>query len=206
VLASTPLFHMNATVCGVLPCLMVGASVVVLPAFDALEVIKGIEEHRCTYTQGVPAMYKMLLSHREAIQSHDLSSMRFLTVGSAPMPEVLLDELAQALPGVDVSTGDGLTESGPVLTLQPRWGGHRSGSIGLALPGTEIRVVGDDGREVPDGEVGELWARTESNALGYHNLPDATAKRFADGWMRSGDLVRRDADGFLFFAGRSDDM
>lgn len=207
VLASTPLFHMNATVCGVLPCLMAGASVAVLPTFDAIEVIRNIERYRCTYTQGVPAMYKMVLGHQDELKQRDLSSMRFLTVGSAPMPESLLNELANALPGVAVIEGYGLTESGPVLTLQPRWGVRRQGSIGLPLPDVEVRLVGADGHDVEVGEVGELWARHESNALGYHNLPEATLERFTDdGWMRSGDLVRADDDGFIYFCGRIDDM
>ena len=207
VLVSTPLFHMNAAACGLLPCLASGASVAVLPVFEPKAVIGAVAQYRATYTTGVPAMYKMVLAEREALREHDLSSLRFIACGSAPMPEPLLAELEEVFPGIQVLEGYGLTECGPVATIVPRWGIKKRGSIGLALPGFEMRVVGDQGQDVGVDEVGELWMRSECMCVGYHNRPDATAERFRpDGWLSTGDLVRRDAEGWFFFMGRADDM
>ncbi len=206
VLLSTPLFHMNAAACGLFPCLVSGASIVVLPVFEPKQVIAAIARYRCTFTTGVPAMYKLVLAQEAELASHDLSCLRFLACGSAPMPESVIAALERAFPGVDVLEGYGLTECGPVATLTPRWGIKKRGSIGLPLPGFELRVV-DEGEDVSPGEIGELWMRTECTALGYHNRPEADAAHFRPGgWFATGDLVRRDVDGWLFFMGRSDDM
>ncbi len=115
VLLSTPLFHMNATAAGLLPCLSQGGSVVILKEFDADRVIDAIETHGCTYTTGVPATYKLILAAARQRTHVDASSLEFIAVGSAPMTRALLDELVQTLPGVDVIEGYGLTESGPII-------------------------------------------------------------------------------------------
>ena len=131
--------------------------------------------------------------------------MRFLACRSAPMPESLLRELGQVFPGITDIEGYGLSEGGPVTALLPRWGVRRHGSIGLPLPGIETRLVAGDGvTDLGPGAVGELWVRSSMNAAGYHNLPEVTARKFTpDGWLRTGDLVRFDEDGF-FFVGRAD--
>ncbi len=182
VLLSTPLFHMNATAAGLLPCLSQGGSVVILKEFDAERVIDAIETHGCTYTTGVPATYKLILAAARQRTHVDASSLEFIAVGSAPMTRALLDELVQTLPGVDVIEGYGLTESGPIITLNPR-GRNKLGTIGPALPGFECKVIDSDGNILPQGEAGELVVRSECNALGYYNRPDAQAERFRDGWV-----------------------
>ena len=110
--------------------------------------------------------------------------------------------------GCDVVEGYGLTEGGATLET-PRWGIKRLGSTGIPVPGSEVRIAGleDPARECEVGEVGELWTRSPANALGYLKQPDVTAERFTpEGWLRTGDLVRRDADGYFSIAGRRDDM
>jgi acyl-CoA synthetase (AMP-forming)/AMP-acid ligase II len=192
--------------CGVFPAWLAGAGSVILPYFDPALVIEAIEKWRCTFTTGVPAMYKMILNERQLLSEHDVSSMSFLSCGSAPMPASLLAELQEVFGGVDLMEGYGLTEGGPLISILPRFGKRRIGSIGLVLPETEIRLCDPFGEEVPAGEAGELWVRGPGVAKGYHNRPEATAARFVgDGWLRSGDLIRQDEDGFLYFVGRVDD-
>lgn len=206
-LVSTPLFHLNASLLGVFLSIVSGASAVVLPGFDPKRVLENIARYGCTYTQGVPAMYKLLLAEDALIPRTDLSSIRFTLCGSAPMIPEILEEMQQVFDGVTVIEGYGLSESGPVLCMLPRWGVRKTGSIGLPLPGQELRIVGDDGEDVSVGTPGELWSRGPYNCTGYHNRPDLSAEKFtADGWFRTGDMVSTDEDGFLYFRGRVDDM
>ncbi|WP_223427818.1 class I adenylate-forming enzyme family protein [Tateyamaria pelophila] len=205
VLLSTPLFHMNAMASGLLPCLSQGGSVVILKEFDADRVIDAIETQGCTYTSGVPATYKLILAAARQRPHLDASSLEFIAVGSAPMTRALLDELVLTLPGVDVIEGYGLTECGPIITLNPR-GQNKLGTIGPALPGFECKVIDRDGNILPQGEEGELVVRSECNALGYYNRPDADAKCFRDGWVYTGDIVACDPDGWFTYRGRVDDQ
>lgn len=205
-LCSNPLFHTNAMACGVFPGWLAGAGSAVLPFFEPGAVISAIEEWQVTFTTGVPAMYTMILAERELLNAHDVSSLRFVLCGSAQMPASLIDELREVFDGVDVLEGYGLTEGGPLISLLPRFGIRRSGSIGLPLPEVEVKLCDPGGREVPTGEVGELWVRSTGVAKGYHDRPAQTADRFVEGgWLKSGDLIRQDEEGFLYFLGRVDD-
>jgi acyl-CoA synthetase (AMP-forming)/AMP-acid ligase II len=153
-------------------------------------------------------MFTLLLEAWDAAPDRDLASLELLVCGSAPVPAELLASLQRRLPGVDVLESYGLTEAGANV-LTPRWGIHKLGSTGLPVPDVELRVVDpkDPSRNVEVGEVGELWSRSPANAIGYLKQPDVTAQRFlSDGWMLSGDLVSRDEQGYVYFAGRVDDM
>jgi long-chain acyl-CoA synthetase len=206
-LVSVPLFHANAMSGALLPFLMSGASVVILPGFDAADVVAAIARERCTYMTGVPATYTLLLAHLRQGVTHDVSSMRFLACGSAPVSEQLLRELNEAFGGVEVIEAYGLTEGGPVVSSNPRWGVRKLGSTGLPLPDVTVQIVDDDGAPLGPGQVGELWVKSPGAARGYHNLPAVTAeKRTTDGWLRTGDVMRMDTDGYLYFKGRRDDM
>ncbi|MBI1733709.1 MAG: acyl--CoA ligase [Candidatus Rokubacteria bacterium] len=205
-LVAVPLFHKNAMAGAVKPFLLAGGSMVILPGFDALEVIRAIDRYRVTYTTGVPAMYKMILAEKDALARHDVSSVRFAVCGSAEVPEELLDELKRVFRGAGIAESYGLTEGGPVPLTNTRWGLKRRGSCGMAFPGSDVRLVDDRGADVAVGEVGELVVRNPGLARGYWKLADATAKKFRDGWLFTGDLLRRDADGYYYFMGRKDDM
>jgi len=205
-LVAVPLYHKNAMASAVKPLLMAGGAVVILPGFDAAAVIQAIARHRCTYLTGVPAMYRLLLNERELLAEHDVTSIRWAACGSAMVPPDLLEEF-QATFGADISEGYGLTEGGPVVFENPRFGPRKLGSCGLPLPGCEVRVVTLDGRPAGAGETGELWTRNPGVAKGYYKAPDLTAKKFdADGWLHTGDLVRHDEDGYYYVLGRIDDM
>jgi acyl-CoA synthetase (AMP-forming)/AMP-acid ligase II len=204
-LIAVPLYHKNAMVGAVKPFLIAGGSLVILPGFDAPEVIRAIDRYEVTYLTGVPAMYKMILAEKDALARHDVSSVRFAMCGSAEVPEELLEEFGRVF-GAPIAESYGLTEGGPVPIVNTRWGLKKRGSCGLAFPGCDVRLVDGAGAEVGVDEVGELVTRNPGLAKGYWKLPEATARKFRDGWLATGDLMRRDADGYYYFVGRRDDM
>jgi len=206
-LVVAPLYHVNALCCALLPFLLQGAAVVLQPRFDARDAIAAIGRHRCAFLTGVPTMYQLLLRERELLAATDLSSLRYCLCGSATVTPRLADAIETEL-GATMIESYGLTEAGPVVASSPRWGLRRRGSTGLPLPGTDVRVVEPGtGADVPAGADGELWVRAPGVTPGYWNLPEVTAERLRPGgWLRTGDLVRRDADGYLSILGRLDDM
>ncbi|HJS75285.1 MAG TPA: AMP-binding protein, partial [Vicinamibacteria bacterium] len=205
-LVSVPLYHKNAMAGAVKPFLLGGGSLAILPGFDARRVIEAIDRYRVTYLTGVPAMYKMILAEKETLARHDVRSVRYAVCGSAEVPQELLDEFQRVF-GAPMAESYGLTEGGPVPLINTRWGLKRRGSCGMAFPGCDVKLVSEDGsREVGAGEVGELVTRNPGLARGYWKRPEATAARFRDGWLYTGDLMRRDEDGFYYFLGRKDDM
>lgn len=205
-LAMGPLYHANALWLILLPMLYTGGSVVILPEFDAGAALRAIAAHRVTYTSGTPSMYTLLLSH-PGLASCDLRSIELLECGSAPVAAELLQLMVEHF-GCEPAETYGLTEGGANV-LTPRWGVKKLGSTGLPVPDVQIRIVApdDNERDCEPGEVGELWTRSPANALGYLHDPATTAERFiAGGWLRTGDLMRRDEQGYCFFCGRVDDM
>ena len=205
-LVAVPLFHKNAMLGAIKPFLLAGGSAVILPGFDAKEVIYAIERYRITYLTGVPAMYKMILAERELLGAHDVSSIRYAKCGSAEVPQELLDDFARVFKA-PIDESYGLTEGGPVPIVNVRWGLKKRGSCGREMPGCEVRLVAEDGlTEVPVNEPGELITRNPGLAKGYWKLPEVTAEKFRGGWLYTGDLLRRDEDGYYYFLGRRDDV
>jgi acyl-CoA synthetase (AMP-forming)/AMP-acid ligase II len=205
-LVAVPVYHKNAGMTLKIH-LLAGASVVVLPAFDSSRVIEAIERYRCTYIGGVPAMYRMLVNDTAALARHDVSSLRHASAGSADVPADLITLVEQTF-GAPISNGYGMTESGPDVLITPRWGIRKLGSLGPPLLGCEVKLVSieDDTREVATGEIGELVTRNPGVAVAYYKLPEVTAARIRDGWLYTGDLMRRDEDNYFYFVGRKDDM
>ncbi len=204
-LVSAPLYHKNAGVT-LKVFLAAGASVVVLPQFEVEATLINIERHRCTYFGGVPAMFRLLLAH-PGLDNFDLSSLRFATVGSADVPEDLVEEFEGRF-RIPLINGYGLTEGGPDVFICPRYGIRKNNSLGPPLPDCEVRILdpNDPGRELPVDEVGELWVRNPGVTLGYNKLPELTAARIRDGWLATGDLMRHDEDDYFYFMGRKDDL
>jgi acyl-CoA synthetase (AMP-forming)/AMP-acid ligase II len=200
-LVAAPLYHKNAMNI-IKSGLCAGATIVMLPTFDAGLYIRAAARYRVKALSGVPTMYALMLQEQGLLAEVNLSSVRLLTLGSAPTSDALFDALCEAFPQAEVRLSFGITESSPVM-----FGPHPDGikaprnSIGWALPNTEIRL---EGGETPD--QGVLVVRTPGMMLGYHNMPDETARRLKDGWFDTGDILRRDADGWYFFVGRVDDM
>ena len=204
-LLAAPLFHKNAAMT-LKSILLAGGCCVVLPGFEPVAVLRAIDRYKVTYLSGVPAMYRMLLNETAELAQCDVTSVRFASAGSAPVTVDLLEDF-QRMFGAPITEGYGLTEGGPDVLLTPRWGINKLGSLGLPLPGGEVQLRAQDGRtEVAVGEVGELWVRNPGVTPGYHHLPEVTAERVRDGWLATRDLMRRDADGYHYFVGRSDDL
>ena len=204
-LLAVPMFHANGMFGGLFSMLECGGSVVILHDVDPVEMIEVIALEACTYTTGVPAMYKMMLMQEDALARCDCSSLRFVICGSSEVPEDLLAEFSRRL--APMLEAYGLTECGFVCN-NPRWGVTKQGSTGLPLPGVELRVVdpNNPARDVATGEKGELLVRSPGNLIGYHNLPEVAAERLLDGgWLRTHDIVRADDQGYIEVVGRQDD-
>jgi acyl-CoA synthetase (AMP-forming)/AMP-acid ligase II len=204
---AVPLYHKNAMIGAVKPLLLAGGSLVILPGFDPVEVIRAIERHRATYLTGVPAMYKMMLAETAALARHDVRSIRYALCGSAEVPEELLSEFQRVF-GAPIGESYGLTEGGPVPVANPRYGLRKRGSCGVDVADCRNRIVStaDGVTECGVDEVGELVTQNPGLARGYWKLPEVTAQKLRGGWLHTGDLMRRDADGYYYFVGRKDDM
>jgi long-chain acyl-CoA synthetase len=199
-----PLFHVFGLTCGLNACISVGGCMTLLPRFDAGKALEILERDKVTIFEGVPTMYAALLNEPDR-DRHDISALRLCCSGGAALPVELLQQFEQAF-GCTVLEGYGLSETSPVASFN-RPDRRRPGSIGVPADGVEMRIVGDDGAELPAGEVGEIAIRGHNVMKGYWNRPEATADAIDDeGWFRSGDLGRIDDDGFFFVVDRKKEM
>ena len=198
VLAVTQMVHIAALACALLPVLSCGGTVVLLPAFDAAAALDLIDRWRCSYFLILPAMLRFVVEE-QGRSPRNVSSVRLCLAGGDTVP-VTLQKGFRALFAVPVRELFGMTETVPVTCI--REDAPRIGSIGPALDAVDARVAGLTGKVVADGQIGELQVQSPANCVGYWDDPQATAAAFDDGWLRTGDLVRRDADGFFWFEGR----
>ncbi|CAM3632867.1 Long-chain-fatty-acid--CoA ligase [Bordetella sputigena] len=202
-LIAAPLYHMNALA---LAFLSVGshATTVLLPQFTAQAYIRCIERYRCTWLTAVPPMIAMMLRERDLLARTDLSSVKVIRMGSAPVSASLLAQIHAMLPNARVINAFGTTEGGPVV-----FGPHPQGlptpttSVGHAHPQVSLRLAPGPG-DGPDQGILEM--KSPGLMLGYHQRPDLADPFTPDGYYSTGDVFRRDADGFYTFVGRRDDM
>jgi long-chain acyl-CoA synthetase len=203
-LVAAPLYHMNAlAVCQV--NFAQGDTIVLLPQFTAAAYIEAIGRCRVDMLTSVPTMIAMMLRERELLARTDLSSVSFVRMGSAPLTQSLIDDVRSVMPNAEISNGYGTTEVGPIV-FGPHPDGVKQPELSTGYPhrAVQLRLV-RDGKEVPD--EGVLEVKCDGLMTHYHKLPEVTAKVMtADGYYRTGDVFRRDANGFFFFAGREDDM
>jgi acyl-CoA synthetase (AMP-forming)/AMP-acid ligase II len=198
VLVAAPLYHKNALVWTKVG-MAAGSSLVLLARFDQRLYVESIGRYKVTRLSGVPTMFHLILND-PALARTDVSSVRFVGVGSAPASPALFDALHRAFPNAAASNGYGVTEAGPVMFANHPGGLPRPAtSIGYPLAGCEIRLE-------PGPDQGVLLTRNPGVMAAYHNLPEETARRLQDGWFDTSDVCRRDADGFYYFVGRTDDM
>jgi long-chain acyl-CoA synthetase len=195
-LIAAPLYHMNALALAQLAS-AADATIVLLPQFTASAYIDAVERYRCTWLTAVPPMIAMMLREKERMARADFSSVEFVRMGSAPVSESLMAALKTAIPHAAITNAYGTTEGGPVV-----FGPHPKG-----LPQPELSV-GYPHREVQTRltESGELEMKSPAMMNGYHNRPELPSPFTADGFYKTGDVFRRDANGFHFFVGRTDDM
>jgi long-chain acyl-CoA synthetase len=197
-LAVTQLMHIAALACALLPGITCGGTVVLLGEFDAARTLDLIERWGCSFFIILPAMLRFVVEEQGRIP-RKVRSMRLCLAGGDTVPATL-QERFQALFGIPVRELFGMTESVPITCI--REGAPRVGSVGPAMDLVDARVADPSCMVVADGRIGELQVQSPANCVGYWGNPQATASTFADGWLRTGDLVRRDADGFFWFAGR----
>ncbi|MCS6898628.1 MAG: long-chain fatty acid--CoA ligase [Myxococcales bacterium] len=200
---NAPLFHVGGLNVLTTPLVLVGGTSIVCDGFDPGQVFELIQSEGVTAFFGVPTMFLALLQHPRW-SSADLSQVRLVISGGAPCPEAILQAFWER--GVGLRTGYGLTEAGPNnFGISPELAREKPGSVGFPLFLVETRLVAD-GRECGDDEVGELWIRGPHVFGGYWGCPDETAKAMEGGWLRTGDLARRDREGCYWIVGRIKDL
>ncbi len=208
-LATTPLVH-RVGAGRLINTVALGATLVLMPRFDAVTMMRLVESERITVASIVPTVGRMFLQSPEARRC-DASSLRVLLITGEAFPPRLKEEIAAALPGVRLFSYYAQTEAGVVTNLRAEDQLRKPASVGHPLPGVEVRVAGPAGDEAPAGEVGEIWVRSGPPGRGtvmreYYRDPEATAAAFRDGWLRTGDLGRWDDEGFLYIVDRQRDM
>jgi long-chain acyl-CoA synthetase len=194
-----PLCHMSGFGFHALAAAHLGATMLVIPRFDPEDVLSALEKHRANVLFGLPAMYNALV-HSPLASECDMSSVEFCLAGGDAVPTELQRQF-KARFGVEIAEGHGMTEVCPCfvnLSGDPR----KVGSFGRPAAGVSARLVDEAGLEVPVGEVGEVLVKSNATMVGYWEDPEATAAALQDGWLRTGDLARRDGDGYYWFAGR----
>ncbi|MGZ8215996.1 long-chain-fatty-acid--CoA ligase [Methylomagnum sp.] len=204
VLVVLPMFHAFAATVGMLTPLTNGCAFVPAARFEPDLVADTIQATRCTIFLGVPSMYSVLLRLKDE-KTAALASLRHCVAGGAALPVEVLRRF-EAKFGVRIYEGDGPTECSPVTCVNPIGGVAKPGTVGLPVPGVEMRIVDDEGNELPDGAVGEIVVRGANVMKGYWNRPEETAEVFRDGWLLTGDLGTRDEDGYFSIVDRKKDL
>ena len=208
-LHSPPMFH-AADAAAIIGITMMGGTHVIIPFFTPEGVVRTIEAERVTEAVFVPTMFGMLRDHL-AKEPADLTSVRGIIYGASAISEALLKEAMKIFPNAAFLQAYGQTELSPVATILPPECHHGADisklrSAGRSLPGVDVRIVDDEMKEVPLGEVGEIAVKSPGAMLGYWNQPDVTARTIVNGWLRTGDAGYMDEDGFVFLVDRVKDM
>jgi long-chain acyl-CoA synthetase len=203
---AVPASHVTGLIAIIAAMIHVAGCTVIVPAFKAESLIALMQRERVTHTLMVPAMYNLCLL-QPAFAAADLGAWRIGGYGGAPMPVATIDALAQKLPGLTLLNCYGATETTSPATMMPM-GDTRAfaDSVGVPLPAADVRVMDDDGRELPAGDTGELWIAGPMVVPGYWANAEATAAAFTAGWWHSGDLGSIDAQGYVRVFDRKKDM
>ncbi|MBX8802362.1 class I adenylate-forming enzyme family protein [Pseudochrobactrum asaccharolyticum] len=208
-LVVSPMAH-RAGMGRMINALMLGGTLNILSRFDPDDVLSIIEREQVTVLGLVPTMCRMMMPVLEA-DPQRAASLRRLAVTGEAFPVPLKERLIALLPNLEIVSFFGMTEAGGVTGLMHREQFTHAGSVGRPCPGVEVRITDEDGRDVMDGEAGELLVRAGRPGAftvmkGYLNNPEQTEAAFSDGWFRTGDMARRDADGYLYIVDRKKDM
>ena len=183
-----------------------GYTLVIFDQINPVTLLEGIQKYRVNVFEGVPVVFQLILGVRN-LADYDTSSMKIAAMMGTTVPVPLLRAFRAAQPHIQVIQGFGLTETSPLITLvEPDRAIDKMGSIGRAVPGVEVRIVDENGNEIPAGEPGEIITRGPHVMKGYFRKPEATAARVRDRWLYTGDVGKLGADGYYFHLGRRDDM
>ena len=210
VLGVLPLFHIFGLNVVLGLTLYAGATVVLVERFDPVSALETIVNHRVTIVLGAPPMFTawatMPATELEEGGTSPFANVRLAITGAAPLAAEVAVAFEQRY-GVPLREGYGLTEASPIVTSSVVDGPPKPGSIGVPLPGIEVRLVDEDGEDTVEGDAGEIWLRGPNIFSGYLDNPDATANALdADGWLHTGDVAMADDDGFLYIVDRKKDL
>lgn len=204
-LSVLPLFHgygmsvnMNAT-------LLAAGEMILLPRFDAEEVLKTIDRQRPTFLTGVPTMF-VAFSNVPGVEQYDLGSLSGIFVGAAPLTQGIKDDF-ESKTGGRMIEGYGLTEAVTAIMANPYQGQHKIGSIGTPFPDVDVKIIDlDDGRDLPPDELGQIVLRSPTVMLGYYGREEQTKEALVDGWLHTGDIGYVDEDGYFYITDRKKDL
>jgi len=199
-----PLFHCNAQVVTVLAPMYAGASFVLMEGFSPKEFLPAIDRYKPSTFSGVPTVYAILNSLPDA-EKYDLSSLRFVICGAAPMPVEVFTTFEKKYKAF-ILEGYGLSEATCASIINPLKGKRKIGSIGKPLNGQEIKILDDNNNELPQGQIGEICIKGDVVMVGYYKNPEATASAIKNGWLHTGDLGYIDEEGYFYIIGRKKEM
>ena len=205
-IAALPFFHIYAMTCVMISGIHLGGTVVILPRFELQAALNVVRKYRPTFYHGVPTMY-VAFNDAPNVRRYGFHSLRVCMSGGAPLP-VEVRQKFEALTGGKLVEGYGLTEASPVTHVNPPDGEIRTGSIGRPITDTESRIMDLEygTRELPIGEAGEIVIHGPQVMKGYWNKPEETALVLRNGWLYTGDVAKKDADGYYYIVDRKKDM
>jgi long-chain acyl-CoA synthetase len=205
-LLSVPFFHATGCHSVLVANTAFGGKLVIMYKWEPGRALELIEREQITTFGGVPAMVWQVLDHPD-FEKRDTSSVQSIGYGGAPAPPELVRRIEAMFPGKTPSNGYGLTETSSVTTMNAGVDYiERPTSVGVPVPVCDVKVVSEEGADLPAGSVGELWIKGPNVVKGYWNKPEATAATFSDGWLHSGDVARVDEEGFVYIVDRAKDM
>ncbi len=199
-----PLFHAFAATVGMLTPILHGASLVIAEKFDPELIFSTIERSKATIFLGVPSMYGVLLRCTDQ-QKKKFSHIKYCISGGAAMPMSLMQKFEKKF-GIAIYEGDGPTECSPVTCINPIGGVRKTASVGLPIPGVEMKIKDNNGDDLAADTIGEICVRGPNVMQGYWNKPEETAASFFNDWFRTGDLGSKDRDGYFYIIDRIKDM
>jgi len=185
-------------------CFLSGSSIVIFSSFDIKELYMAIEKYKVKTFSAVPAMIHALVSYPQSDQ-YNTSSLESVASGSAPLPVAMLHAFEQKF-GAKVYEGYGLSEAAPVVTAHRKGIEIKPGSVGIPIPGVELKIVDENGEDVPVGEVGELIVRGDNVTPGYYQNREETNRVLKDSWLFTGDMARTDDEGYVYIVDRKKDL
>ncbi len=204
IMGCLPLFHVFGLTCGLNAAVLKGACLTLIPRFDADKALEVIARDQVTVFEGVPTMYAGML-HSENAKDADMSSLRTCISGGSAMPVEVMKKFEEAF-DCAVLEGYGLSETSPVASFNQPGQERKPGSIGTPVRGVEMMVVDDDRKEVDQGEIGEIAIKGENIMKGYWGREEATQESIHDGWFLTGDMAKKDEDGYYFIVDRKKDL
>ncbi|MGZ4344689.1 MAG: long-chain-fatty-acid--CoA ligase [Solirubrobacteraceae bacterium] len=203
-LGALPLFHSFGQTCGLNATIAAGGTLTLIPRFDPGKALEIIQRDQVNVFEGVPTMYSAML-HHEGRDEFDTSTLELCVSGGSAMPVELMRGFEEAF-HCKILEGYGLSESSPVASFNRPDRERKPGSIGIPIEGVEMKVVDDDGHDLPQGEVGEIVIRGHNIMKSYWNKPDETDDTLIDGWLYTGDMAKVDEDGYFFIVDRKKDL